>query len=218
MEDIQQLRVGDTVRIKSYSVTTLQSWVIPSSRSGRDAVVLELYRDYAWRPAPNRARLRVMLDAEGDAYTASEPLSNVVLLAKGPGYFELGNTHPFSERELRDQRGADFVARVESLNLEHEGFSNAATFLAWVYLNQQPSARRQLSPLVIKDGTLNPSRVEKLFNSMHLAIDPWALECPMDLPSEFSHYLNPIANKQRPNWNEVAQQFKLANQEMRLTA
>lgn len=202
------LTIGDTVRILPYIVTTMSGLSVEGYLSNKLAVVTGFSKDYSWRSRPNLASLRVLEDDDARASTASRPLDQLALVTKGPGFFELGKTHPFSKEELQDQRWAAFVDKANSLDLQHEGFSNAATFLAWIYLNQEPKARHRLTMLVRKDGTLNPGRVEKLFVELKLAIDAWAFECPLEVPEEFKFRRNPVASKQAVNWAEVAKQFE----------
>lgn len=130
-----------------------------------------------------------------------------MLVAKGPGRFELGVTHPYSEEELKQQRWDAYVARVHLHDLTHQGYSNSATFLAALYLDQSTAFRAQLPGMWRKDGTVNADKVRKAFGQLGMTIDPWAYECPVEAPEEFQHYHNPIRAKLNVNWDEVAAEF-----------
>lgn len=116
-------------------------------------------------------------------------------------------THPYSEEELKQQRWDAYVARVHLHDLTHQGYSNSATFLAALYLDQSTAFRAQLPGMWRKDGTVNADKVRKAFGQLGMTIDPWAYECPVEAPEEFQHYHNPIRAKLNVNWDEVAAEF-----------
>lgn len=204
------LRVGDTVRVKPYQVQSMSGLWAESGKSGCTAIVTGFKRDYSWRSRYTHAVLRVLSRDGQSAWQDSEPFDRLELVERGPGHFVLGQTHPFTPDELRHQRWQAFVQKLEHLDLSHQGFCNPATFLAWLYLNQEPAAHAALRGYVRKNGTINPNRVEKLFRQLKLTVDPWAFECPLDMPAEFSKHLNPAARRQRVDWQEVAGTFASA--------
>jgi hypothetical protein len=199
--------IGDTVRVMPYTCTTMNGDVVKGFSSNRLAIVTGISKDYAWRSAPNQVDVRILEPGESHAYTDSFKTEKVQLVEKGNGTFVLGQTHPFSPYELERQRWDELVAKAKAAPLEHEGFVNAATFLAWLYLNQEPRAHTNLPGMRRKDGSINPNKVEKLFSTMGLTIDSWAFECPVAIPAEFKNQGNPVAYEQRIDWREVAEQF-----------
>lgn len=128
-------------------------------------------------------------------------------VAKGNGTVTPGVDYPFTEDELRKQRFDTFVARVRAVDQRHQGYSNAATFLAVLYLRNHSGFMRHILPdLQRKDGTVNPDRLRSMFYSLKLTIDAWAQACPIELPPEFARYN--IPGMPRVNWDEVAADFK----------
>lgn len=199
--------VGDTVTVIPYTVQTMSGLTVESFMSGKTGIILALTKDYEWRTTPNKARIRVVEGDNENAWVTAEPLSNLRLVQQGPGHVALGVTHPWTKKELREQRWNDFVGRALGVNLEHEGFSNPATFLAWMYLDQEATAIRTLKGFVRKDGSINPNRVKKLFSELRLKVDDWAYACPLEVPAEFAHRPNPLARWQALNWQEVSARF-----------
>lgn len=206
---VETFNIGDTVRILPYQVTTMYGYKMEGYGSGQVGKISRLSQDYDWRRAPTHAEVEWLTDNGAEHYSGSYPLGGLEVVAKGDGTFIPGVTLPFSQRELREQRWTAFEAAANAVDWTHEGFSNAASFLAWVYLNQDPRARAQLCAMQRKDGSVNPGKVEKLFGHMGLTIDDWAYACPLDIPNEFLTRLNsnPVRNRQCVNWQEVADQF-----------
>jgi hypothetical protein len=97
-----------------------------------------------------------------------------------------------SEKEIWTER---FNVRDHSF----EGYSNPPTFLAALYLENEPVCQTQLARMVRADGTINPRRIEKLFRDQKLVIDEWAWY-PEEFPhrSEFKYWVN---------WTEVGDYF-----------
>lgn len=207
MDKQSTFNVGDTVEVATYQVQTMSGLWVDGYCCGKTAIILELTKDYAWRTEPNQARLRIIEGDNEQAWGSTENLANLRLVQRGEGRVELGVTHPWTQTELQEQRWVVFVDLARGVSLTHEGFSNAATYLAWLYLNQEPRAHQSLKGFVRKDGSLNPNRVRKLFSDMRLRVDDWAYACPIEVPVEFAHRPNPVAHLQQVNWPEVAAEF-----------
>lgn len=217
METTQALNPGDTVRIKDYLVTNLYGQDYPGRYCGKQGVVIKLYEQGRW-PLFADVTLRVMADDLSSAVEALVPSQHLELVERGPGFFKLGQTHPFSEQELSEQRWERYVQACQAAELTHEGFANPATFLAWMYLNQEPSAHHRLCQFVRKDGRINPNKVQKLFSDSKLDVDAWAYEFPVPVPAEFAakRWGHPIAERLQVNWQEVADTIARSLGEQRL--
>ena len=199
------LDIGDTVRIKPYTVETLYGDRIEPSDSRKAGILLRAFQDYDWRSAPNMAVLRVLMDS-GEAWIVRDrPLTELELVEKGNGTFLLGVTHPFSEKELQGQRLDAWRQKWADHDRTHQGYSNAATFCAWVQLQNNSSCLDQLHRMRRKDGTINPDKVAKLFRDSRFTVDAWALDCCIDIPAEFEHHR--WRYRERVNWAEVAAEF-----------
>jgi hypothetical protein len=203
----EQLRVGDTVRVKPYQTQNMSGHWSEAYLSNRTGVIISLHADYSWRREPTHARIR-MPEGDGDGtWNSDAALAQLELVSKGNGTFELGVTHPFSPKELRLQRWADFQARANAADLSHQGYSNRATFLAWMYLNQEPKVHAELPHLWRQDGTINPNKLHGLFARYQMEIDEGAYMCPLETPVDLVGYGNPIRAKLGINWDEVAAEF-----------
>lgn len=88
-----------------------------------------------------------------------------------------------------------------------EGFSNAATYLAWLYLNNDKRALDLLISWRRKDGTINANKVRKAFYERGNKIDDWALELPIDVPAPIKDWAYTDKYKPRVDWKEVAYEF-----------
>lgn len=127
------------------------------------------------------------------------------LVAKGKGVCVPGVDYAFTEDELRGQRLSAFVDRIKAHDFRHEGFTNAATYLAALYLLNDGPTRPLLQGLRRKDGSLNPTRLERLFYQRKMTIDEWAYQCPVDTPAEFERYNIPqLHTRAGLRWQEVA--------------
>lgn len=203
----QKIEIGDTVYVTPYKTQSMDGYWSAGYLSGTTGVVTGLRKDYDWRSTPNLALIRVLSEDGKDARSCERKIDGLKLVAKGPGRFELGVTHPFSEEELKKQRWDAYVVRAHLHDLTHQGYSNPATFLAALYLDQSTAFRAQLPDMWRKDGTVNADKVRKAFGQLGMTIDPWAYECPVEAPEEFQHHINPIRAKLNVNWDEVAAEF-----------
>lgn len=131
------------------------------------------------------------------------------LIKQGTGEQPVGGVdYPLSEAEKLEIEIAALRLKVANHDARHMGYTNPATYLAWLYLNN--SAEFMLvtrKKLARKNGTLNPSRVEKEFKKLGLQIDDWAYETPIDIPEKFKdcHF----AWDKNIKWAEVAKEFAL---------
>lgn len=171
------------------------------------------------RPWQNKWMLERIDPDNGEATRTFINGGYMALVEKGPGSFIPGVSRPYSEREIKAQRFVAFLARLDAATqpdkLKHQGYSNAATFLAVTYLRNDPRFAEQMVPqLRRKDGSLNPERVRKAFSTLGLRVDKWAYESPIDVSGEFAMY-----NLGRPmwrlnvNWPEVAEDFRAEESE-----
>lgn len=134
------------------------------------------------------------------------------LVTKGRGQFEYGVDIPFSKLQLAQQRYQVFKDRVDRAMLQvvadgYQGYPNAATFLAALYLRQEPKFHAQLGYLRRKDGTVNPKKVQKAFHDLRLKVDEWAYACPVDVPDEFARHSLSLLVGLRVDWAVVANDF-----------
>lgn len=202
----QGIEIGDTVRVKPYQAQTMSGLWHEGYKSNVIGQVCSFCKDYDWRSGPNMVRFRALSADSYAAWFDNHSISEVELIKKGNGTFEVGVTQPFSWQELRDQRLAVFEAKLWNVDTTHQGFSNAATFLVHLYLNQDARILAQVHTLRRKDGTINPVRLKKLFFKCRLKVDDWAFEPPLEVPDEFKHWAHRW--RQRVNWHEVADNFK----------
>jgi len=198
------LSVGDTVRVKPYQTQSMCGLWSTGYKSGLTAIVTGFKKDYDWRTIPNIAILRLINKDGEDAYQDSHPISELTVIEKGPGRFELGVTHPLLKDELKKLRYMSVYEKIHSFDLRTQGFSNAATYLADLYLSQDPRAQDQIKGMVRKDGSINPKKVAKLFYQLKLKIDPWALQRPIDPPEEFRNHSFHDSHLYQVHWDEVA--------------
>lgn len=210
MEDTL-IEIGDTVLIQPYTTQTMSGNSYPGSASNKTGVVIRLSKSYDWMSYCDNGTVRVLAKDDDTAVEELRPLAKLSLVSKGNGTVVLGQTHPFSKQELREQRWDSFVSKVQAVDLQHVGFKNGATFMAWMYLDQEAKVHAALPRLRRKDGTIHPNKLNKLFRQCKFQIDEWAFKCPLDLPEEFKHRPNPVKDRQALDWTEVADQFALKN-------
>lgn len=173
--------------------------------SNVEGVVIDFVTRYDWMTEPDEARIRTIGKNDGQAWNVDHRIRELDLVQKGPGRFELGVTHPYAPWELKMERYGHVLQRFMSHDWTHQGFSNAATFLAWLYLSQEEGLVDRLRAMRRVDGTVNENKVAKLFYTARLTIDPWAYEIPFHVPAEFSGWVSRF--KPCVDWREVADQF-----------
>lgn len=207
---INNAQLGDVYRITRYMIGRL--YPNPShdkTIEGQEAIVIAKRGCDVW-PHKEQVVLRVLSSGERISHDWHEHHHQAFeLVRKGDGIVVPGVTYPFTEDELRDQRWQAFLARVEAKDVSHQGFSNAATYLAWLYLNNESGfVRYDLPSLRRKDGTVNPNKVRTSFERRGLVVDSWARECPIDIPREFAgRVIHGLAGRMAVKWQEVADAF-----------
>lgn len=202
------IQVGDTVLVSAgFSGENMYGESYIQWAAGRQGVVVRLYPMYPhWGSgSPINAILRVFEDNGLNACNVDVPQDQCSVVVEGPGKVVLGETHPFSPNELRQQRWAAWEARCLAADTRHQGWSNTATFLAHLYLTNEARLVQPIRALRRKDGSINPNRLAKLFHDARLAVDPWALEPPIEVPEEFKDWVR-SKHHQWVNWGEVAAQ------------
>lgn len=205
-----EIKVGDKVQIPFHHSANMNGEKYVAYSSECIGAVAKLYKDYDWRGENNMASIYVIHDAEskgGQSYANyhSYKLEGLTVLERGDGRFELGVTHPFSERELAAQRLKAFMARIAAADTTYEGFVNAPTYVAHLYISQERKLLNELRSYVRKDGSINPDKVEKAFYRAGLTIDGWAREPILSVPEEFAHWSNRW--RQGVDWKSLAIQL-----------
>lgn len=202
------IEIGDDVRIKNYVALTMSGISHTGYKSGIIGQVFRLDKDYDWRTEPNKAVIRYLTTGNREAWTTSHPLDSLDLIKKGDGVFETGVTQPFSEKELFDARLNEFDRKIRSTKVDWQGFSNAPTHLAHLYLSNDQKAMQELVLSRRIDGCINPNKVRAIFCANKMEIDDWAHEPVIYIPEEFKPYARRMGWENRVNWSEVAHNFK----------
>ncbi|MCC5612179.1 hypothetical protein LC612_36995, partial [Nostoc sp. CHAB 5834] len=84
----------------------------------------------------------------------------------------------------------------------YEGYTNAPTYLAALYLRADGRHNQAVRSMTRKDGSINPNRVRKYFYGAKLQIDDWAWFTPGVV--ERNEFRNEV------NWAEIAKEFAQA--------
>lgn len=210
------LEAGDVVRITTYMVGLLATggpWH-DATVEGKEFIVTHRYQRptdpaHVWRLClrrlhndPNGAPRSIIVQTYDDGLNAME------LVRKGRGVAIPGEDYELTEGEKKELRWRAFEQKLLGIDWSYNGYSNAATYLAALYLrNERAWHDTKLPSLRRKDGSLNPNRVEKAFTDLGLKVDDWAFGFPIDIPTEFANY---ALGRYRPkvNWQEVADEFK----------
>lgn len=201
---------GDAVRIKEYVTAPMlypnDFYTVPAVKN---CVVESLQKNTGWPYPESTARCEWLDESGAQAITRSVELRHLELVRKGPGYFVQGVSRPYSQRELSEQRLKAWRAKVDAAPIpEHQGFRNAATFLAWRYLMDTPAFCQNVPGLRRQDGTINPNKIEKEFRRLRLRVDVWAFDCPIDEPPEYKHCWRPGTERLEVRWQDIADYFK----------
>lgn len=209
---LKGIEVGDTIRIVHLMVGRMYIATPCSWSIGRLAIVTSI-KPYQYLSSTSHYSSSVgirILDTDvpyNEFDIDDHKYETIELVSKGDGRAVGGIHYNFTEAELKDQRFEAFRYKCSQHDFTYEGFSNAATYLAWLYLNNcNTFIIRDRTQMARKDGTLNPGKIHKYFYAAGLSVDDWALECPLDTPEEFKHYNN---REYIPtvNWAEVALNF-----------
>lgn len=201
---------GDTVRIKPH-ITGPQLY--PDIRYQHPKAGLEFVVELNIPPSfkydsPNKCSLRRLKEDGSDVYTENVHGKHLELVTKGPGFYTAGASVPFSKRELANQRLEAFRQKfIDTPVPEHEGFINAATFLAWLYLNNDRGFRNIVRSMWRKDGSVNPNKIKKAFQDRKLVMDDWAMQPHIEVPPEYNRHWLPGRDRLHVRWQEVADMF-----------
>jgi len=197
------LRIGDTIQIQKISRKDDRGLLSNtySHLSEDRAIVVGFASDYEWRSKPTHLKIRVLRDYPFFGFI---PIDWVSLLEKGPGSFVLGVTHPYTPSELKQQRYDAFHKKWIDHDLTYQGFTNSSTFHAFLYISQDQSLLKSLRYMVRADGSIHPNKIEKAYFRRGHIIDPWCLEIPLEIPSEFRSYSFSHKHRLKPNWTEVS--------------
>lgn len=209
-EKSEVIEIGDLVKVRDFKSLSrrCQGQYEDSWMSGKEGLVMSIgpLWNYDWCKHYRDAASILFCPADnyGDAWESKVAIENLILLKKGNGrYPRMGFEYPIPPAIERLCRLYDWDWKMRHHDHSHEGFSNAATYLAWVYIKND---QRCLSAVVSqrrKNGTINPDKVRKIFYQHNLRVDDWAFNYPIDLPELLNHSL--ITRwKPKVNWLEVA--------------
>jgi hypothetical protein len=122
----------------------------------------------------------------------------VELVHPGDGTVLPGRDYEFTQLELAQ-------ARFNAMDHTYQGYTNAATFLAALYLRADAPHHNAVLGMVKANGRINPQRLENYFRRSKLVIDEWA-QYAQGLPKRIEFCLC-------VNWQEVATEFEELAQE-----
>ena len=201
-----EFQIGDVVSVAEYRSNpgmNGSTWLEPSIAR---VVILSVGKKYQWQRNNEYATVRE-IQAPSDEYAHSNTrwgvsLEHVSLVAKGSGSVTPGVDYEFTPEELRQQRFEAYKAKLAAVDQSHEGWTNAATWMAHLYLTQESAFHGWLKQNRRKDGTVNVNKLRKLFSQSGIKLDAWVLEAPIDPPAEFVGYAHPYMP--RVNWEELA--------------
>lgn len=207
-QTVGEFTVGDLVRIKPYQVQTMSGLWVEAWDSGKLAIIQGFGSSSDWIYKPiDMADLRLISEGTPEApilcCSSSDLLEGLELVTKGPGRLELGVTHPFSERELKEQRWQAWIAKCLGHDYTHEGWSNTATWCANLALTNDRKAMDRVYALRRKDGSINPDRLAKLFYEAKLSVDPEFFEPVFDPPESWAKP-NCVIKLRQIDWQEIA--------------
>lgn len=208
------IAVGDTIKIRPHMTSSLSGIASESYLSNQVGVVMGLFKKYDWESGVSQARIRYLDKSGYEACFTSHALSNLDLLTKGDGQYVLGVTHPFSGRELYDQRLAAFDAKIKATIVKWEGWSNAATHQAYLILNTSSQAVQRIFGIRRKDGSVHTGKLEVIFRELDEKVEDWAFEPILDVPAEFEREISRHNWRPQINWGEIANEFQIKHQEL----
>ena len=192
--------IGDTVRIlpRYHSSVRCQGHTEKDSSSDQIGIVVRKHEYHS-----HELLVRYLPFGNYSSWLTAVPLKGLSLLAKGDGeakwFFE-------GRGEAMDRQRAEHQAKLDACDVSHQGFSNAATFLACLYINNDARALAEVQSFQRKDGTVNPNKVNKLFHRRGFVIDAWAYESPIKTPEALEGVQFRL--RSNINWQEVANEFK----------
>lgn len=213
IEDLP-FKPGDRLKVKPYKTQSMNGEWWDGYMVGRECWVIGFGRSYNRKCKPNtplsgfdEAQVVYMPEHGKECYTWVDiELLELVEVGKGRPPL-IGIDTPLPEYYVEHTPVEDWLYRFRNFNQTYEGFTNAATYLADLSLRNDRIAMCSLPHLRRKDGSINPSKIAKLFSQRKLSVDEWALELPID-PLE--GWVNSWLTRFKPkiNWVEVAHNFK----------
>lgn len=133
-------------------------------------------------------------------------LNYCVLDAERVDLVDLGDGHVIAGRDYELNQLELARARFAQMDLTYQDYTNAATFLAALYLRADAVHHRAVLGMVKANGRINPTRLANYFAKSGLRIDDWA------------HYAEGMPQREEfrltVNWAEVAQEFEELSREM----
>jgi hypothetical protein len=200
--------VGDTVAIAEhrraptlyptsyYTVEASGGWVIESIE--RDGYI-----------GAHKAWMYKFVDGEFEYRYDFADFAYLTLEKKGDGTFIPGVHLPLSPRLIL--RGRIEKVRDRFVNTpvpKHEGFCNAATWMAHMLLAQESCTRGHVEQMRRKDGTVNPDKIKKLFSDLRLKLEGWVTEPHIEIPEDLRGVVLPgRESRLGVNWQELAHEF-----------
>lgn len=194
----EQPKIGDKVRLTSHKEASLGYGYVDSGLAGQECIVVGVTGGQQdWRITVRVLALCKFAYLDS-LHTTWEMLER-----------DCKESWRKSPDELRKERYDQFVSKALAHDTSHQGFTNPATYLAYLYLNNDKDFSTWVKRNVRKNGTVNPSKVEKYFGARH-KVDSWAFECPIGVPAEFNRcVIQGLRAKMSVKWGEVANMFTL---------
>ncbi|MBC8737226.1 hypothetical protein F6X40_10445 [Paraburkholderia sp. UCT31] len=183
--------VGSRVRIVQCDYLRLRT----EAHVGREAVTLLPAQPDRDRGFYQEQLVRLVQPAT-DCYVSDSllvaPLRSLEVLTVGDGTVMPRRDYVLSKREIYDARFAKMDHRIE-------GWTNAATFIAHLYLRNSHIHYEAMRAFRRAGGSINPARIKSYFYRNAIQIDDWA-KFPEGFP-RYDHYRYQI------DWNSIAGEF-----------
>ena len=204
---MMNLLLGDVVRA-TYEVGRMAAGGPWLETSG--GVVISLRKQYDWQ---HEATLATIRNVDPEVFCAEHDIkiSGVeAVLQVGTGEVIPGITYQFSKHELYEQRMRVLEAEFTTIDWTYQGWSNAMTFLANAYLQQEPRAHAWIAQAKRRNGSINPNKIAKIFSDLKLSVDSWSNQYPV-----VSEEMLAVKWLKWPriNWQEIADEWKIRLQE-----
>jgi hypothetical protein len=187
----QGIPIGSRIRIhnRGYSAVCFVKYY-----EGHEAIVVSAPRLYTSDTWVIGVRfLEPTCDWEISSNSTIVEPRDLEVLKVGDGTVIPGISYRLCEKEIWD-------AKYEAYDFTFEGYTNAPTHLAALYLQQDSGHRSALKGMLRKDNTINPKRISEYFRKTpSLTIDDWApLQGNFPVRSEY---------RQGVDWDEIAAEF-----------
>jgi hypothetical protein len=208
------IEVGDKVRVTRYVIGRLY----PDARDDPDTVgklflVCEI-TPLLWRSSGKvrgysykLRRLEQSLRYPFTQIDSDDSQEGMELISKGDGTCIPGVHYQLNEKELVRQRWDAFDAVHKTVDYRHNDWSNAASWMANMYLTQEKRHADAILQMKRKDGTVNPAKIEKYFYRSGLRLEDWVFKCKLDVPEEFGRWGFRVRTPTMPDWQEIADEF-----------